>query len=240
MAVTDPNTVDTIAESPEGRVLLAMTEDRRYAFGDVEAMSEDFRQKLNAYIYLLRSGQLREMAGPAVDGGVEIRLFCLDEPPSRVKEMIQLAGAELATEGVSFDWTVHAPPTTGELLGIVGSSLVAGAPEGWTRIDLTATLVADGLAGGLTARTASGEIVPMQPTDDLVVALKDLKATQWEPDRGTWVTFRAEVEGTELQPYFDFDEPPGGAAEFPREVWDEELRRFPREIVPDWWQAQLI
>lgn len=239
MPVSNPTTVDQVAQAPDGRVLLAMTEDRRYADGDVELMSEQFRQKLNAYVFMIRSGQLRESVGAAVDRGVEVRLFCYDEPPSRVKDIVRLATEGLSGEGVVVDWTVHAPLTTAQLFDVIGSSLVDRAPAGSQRIDLVATLVGDGLAGGLTARLSSGDVVPLNPDESLVTALRELKRACWQSDAGTWVTFRASIEGDQLQPSFDHEEPPGGAGQFPRRDWEEELRRFPRPTVPTWWQAQL-
>lgn len=239
MAVSDPSTVDTIAQGPDGQVLMAMTEDRRYAGGDAATMTEEFRQKLNGYVYMIRSGQLRESVGPAVDQGVQIRLFCLDEPPAPVQEMIQMARDGLAGEGVAVDWTVHAP-TTDEVLQEVASILVDLAPAGSVTVDLDASLVGNGLTGGCTATTAAGEVVPLQPSEQLISALQDLKAAYWTPERGTWISFHGRVENDQFFPGFGVDQaPPNGPEEFRPEDWALELDRFPRQQVPDWWQTQI-
>ena len=83
MAVVDTTTVDQVAQGPDGRVVLAMTEDRPYGAGDVDALIADFQQKLNAYVYLIRSGQLRQMVGGGDIAGVDIRLYTVDQPPRK-------------------------------------------------------------------------------------------------------------------------------------------------------------
>lgn len=239
MAVADPTTVDQVAEGPDGRILLAMTEDRRYSGGDAEAMTEDFRQKLNAYVYLIRSGQLRQMLGGRDIEGVDIRLYTLDEPPAAVREMIELASGGLASDRVNVGWQMHARSAV-DCLGDIGRSLVARAPRRWVKIELTATLIGDGLAGGLLATLRSGKESPLDPDPVLIGALKDLKRARWSPDHGTWLTFRATIDGQQITPFYDHDnEPPGGAAGFTPDDWAEELRRFPRATVPEWWRAQL-
>jgi len=239
MAVADTTTVDQVAQSPDGRVLLAMTEDRLYGAGEADALIADFQQKLNAYVYLIRSGQLRQMVGGRDVAGVDIRLYTMDQPPRQIQEMIALASQGLEGEGVRVDWQRHVPSVS-DCLATIGRSLAERAPVGWVKIELSTSLVGDGLAGGLTATLASGEVVPLNPDDVLIQALNDLKRARWSPESGSWLTFRATITGTQLTPFFDHDqEPPGGAAGFSAEDWAEELRRFPRASVPDWWQQQL-
>ncbi|GAB3917215.1 hypothetical protein GCM10011575_32290 [Microlunatus endophyticus] len=239
VAVSDASSVDTIAEGPDGRLVMAMSEERRYAGGDQAAMVEDFRRKLNGYVYAIRSGQLRQMAGSAVDRGVQIQLFCMDEPPPRVLEMIRLANDDLAAEGVVVDWSVHAP-TTDEVLREVAVLMSELAPAGWASVVLHASLVGAGLAGSFTATMPSGEVEPLQPAESLIGALQSLKAACWTPEEGTWITFYGRIEGEQLFPDFTVDRPPpNGPEEFPAEDWAEELRRYPRQSVPDWWRARM-
>lgn len=239
MAVSDPSSVDTIAERPDGRLLMAMTEDRRYTGGNVTTMVEELRQKLNNYVYMIRSGQLRESVGAAVDHGVEIRLFCMDEPPAPVREMIRMAGDGLAGEDVIVDWTVH-PPTIEEVLQEIATILMDLAPAGWEKVELSASLVGNGLTGACTAAMATGEEVLLQPVEELTAALQTLKAAYWSPERGTWISFYGRIANGDFFPGFGVDQPPpNGPEEFPPEDWAAELERYPRHSVPDWWQAQL-
>lgn len=240
MTVADTTVVDQVAHGPDGRILLAMTEDRRYASGDAATMAEEFRQKLNAYVFLARSDQLSHMVGGAPVKGVDIRLFTVDQPTEVVLEMISVASKGLANEGIAVDWTMHGPPSTNDCLATIGRSLSERAPVGWVTIELSTSLVGDGLAGGLTATLATGEVVPLDPDQVLIQALNDLKRARWSPESGSWLTFRATITGTQLTPFFDHDqEPPGGAGGFSAADWAEELRRFPRPSVPAWWQQQL-
>lgn len=238
MTVAETTAVDEIAEGPDGRVLLAMTEDRSYASGDVAVLVEDLRLKLNAYVYLIRSGQLAQLVGRQPDRGVEIRLFCMDEPPTPVREMWDLASQGLAGEGVSVSWEVHAPSTE-DLLYQVAESLTSRAPQGWTQLWMQAILVANRMSGGLRATMPDGSVVPMRPDEVLIAALQGLKRSWWEPDRGSWLTFEVEIEGSRMQPAFLTDEPDGGADYFDRSDWAEELQRYPRTDVPAWWRRQL-
>jgi len=239
MAVSDSTSVDTIAEGPDGRLVMAMSEERRYNSDDQVAMVEDFRQKLNGYVYAIRSGQLRQMAGSAVDRGVQIQLFCMDEPPPQVLEMIRLANDGLAAERIVVDWSVHAP-TTDEVLREVAVLMSELSPSGSASVVLHASLVGAGLAGSFTATMPSGEVAQLQPTETLIGALQTLKAAYWTPEKGTWITFYGRIEGEQLFPGFTVDQPPpNGPEEFPAEDWAEELRRYPRQSVPDWWLARM-
>ncbi len=236
MAVVDTTTVDQVAKGPDGRILLAMTEDRRYADGDAETLVEDFRQKLNAYVYLIRSGQLRDIAGDDTRNGVDIELFCFDQPPVTVTDMITLANQGLTGDNVHVGYTVHTPPTADDVLKIIRRTLIERAPANWNRIELSASLVGNGIAGGLSAITDNGEKVLLEPDQTLIDALKDLKKLTWTPENGTWLTFQAVVTPDRLHPYYDNDgEPPGGTAGFKPEDWADELDRYPRATVPDWW-----
>lgn len=239
MTVEDPGVVDTVARMPEGRYLLVMTEHRFYRGADAETMLGQLVAKLNAYVHLIRSGGLVTMIGPDVQRGVDIELSCRDEPPARIREAIRLAAQGLEGEGVGVAYRVMPPPEPAAIYDVIGPALIAAAPAGWQRIDLTATLIGDGMTGGLTATGDDGARTPLPPPEWLPDALGELKRAFWEPEHGTWVTFRVEVAGRSLQPRYEFDEPPGGAAEFRREDWAEELRRYPRTTVPAWWQAQL-
>lgn len=215
-----------------------MTEDRAYATSDAARLTEDLRLKLNAYVHLIRSGQLAEIIGRPPSQGVEIRLFCTDDPPAAVQEMWDLASQGLAAEDVRVSWEVLTP-STDELLYRVADSLTGRAPQGWTQLYLQAILVAHRMSGGLRATLADGSVVPMQPDDDLIAALQDLKRSWWQPDRGTWLTLEVEISGTRMQPAFSTDEPDGGADYFDRSDWAAELERYPRTDVPGWWRAQL-
>jgi hypothetical protein len=240
VTVSDPTTVDAIAKAPDGRLLLVMTEDRFYTGGDVAAMTEQLRAKLNGYVRLLRSGQLPAMVGAeAASHGVDIGLSCRDQPPRQVQELLRLAGEGLRSEGVGVVFDLVPPPSPESVYDVIGPLLAQAAPAGWQRVDLTASLVGDGLAGSLVATASDGTRTPMGQPQWLVAAITDLKRALWEPDRGTFTTFSAVLTATTLQPEYDFGEPVDGAEGWSAQDWAEELRRFPRTEVPAWWRARL-
>jgi len=74
MTVAETTTIDQVA-AHEGRLLLAMTEVRPYASGDRAALVEDFRLKLNGYVYAIRSGQASDTVDAASPTGHDIVLF---------------------------------------------------------------------------------------------------------------------------------------------------------------------
>ena len=179
MAVVDSTTVDQVAQGPDGRVVLAMTEDRRYGAGDVDALIGDFQRKLNAYVYLIRSGQLRQMVGGRDIAGVDIRLYTVDQPPPRDpgddRCRFRGPGRRRRARGLAEAHSVDLP----DCLATIGRSLSERAPVGWAKIELSTSLVGDGLAGGLVATSASGEAVPLNPDPVLIGALNDLKRARW-------------------------------------------------------------
>lgn len=68
-----------------------MTEVRAYSTGDSELLAEEFRLKLNSYVYAIRSGQLA-YSGRTKATGFDIVLFGPDQPPDVIKKMIDVAG----------------------------------------------------------------------------------------------------------------------------------------------------
>lgn len=82
-----------------------MTEVRAYSTGDSELLAEEFRLKLNSYVYAIRSGQPAD-SGRTEATGFDIVLFGPDEPPDVIKKMIDVAGQTLATEDTPVSWQI--------------------------------------------------------------------------------------------------------------------------------------
>jgi hypothetical protein len=101
MAVRDPQTVDTIARSADGGIVLAMTEDRPYTPESTPSLVKELRVKLNTYIYAVKSGQIPERR-PG-DPGV-VLLYTVSTPPEEAREVLRFAGHVLAQDGVTVDW----------------------------------------------------------------------------------------------------------------------------------------
>ncbi|MFI7528057.1 DUF6572 domain-containing protein [Nocardia salmonicida] len=104
MTVCEVGRIDQVAVGANGRLILAMTEDRDYGPGADAELIEDFRRKLNAYLGAVRSGEVRRMArkaGVAGENGVDIVLFSVSEPPQLVREMLDTVNSKLSKEGIS-------------------------------------------------------------------------------------------------------------------------------------------
>jgi hypothetical protein len=242
MTVADPTTIDQLASGPDGRLLLAMTEDRPYRSyqgAPDPAMVEQFRAKLNAYVYLIRSGQLAQLPNVSTGAGVDIVLYSLDEPPDDVREMISLADRSLAGENVRVRAQLLPPPGPDELLRHLAEGIVGRCPQGWQRVDVSVVLVGGGISGDMAATLDDGRRVAMDPDASMIGALEGLKRALWSPDTGTWISaqFRIEVAG-QIHPSYNFaDEIAAGV--LPDEQFATELERYPRAQVPDWWRARL-
>jgi hypothetical protein len=93
MSVREPQTIDTIARSAEGVLVLTLTEERPYTPQATPALAEELRLKLNTYIYAIKSGQIHERrAGePAV-----VVLYTASNPPAEVLQVLEVAGQVLA------------------------------------------------------------------------------------------------------------------------------------------------
>ncbi|MFJ9363143.1 hypothetical protein ACIRRA_01835 [Nocardia sp. NPDC101769] len=77
MSVREHDRIDQVAVGPDGRLLLAMTEDRAYGEGSDAVLTEDFRRKLNAYLDIARSGQAHRIAaGTGAEEGQGSRSCC--------------------------------------------------------------------------------------------------------------------------------------------------------------------
>jgi hypothetical protein len=236
--VSDPTSLDQVATGDDGRVLLAMTEDRRYVGADQAGMVEQFRRKLNAYVHVIRSGQLGELLGRAPAAGVDVVLYTVDEPPAAVREIIGVAEEGLRSDGVGVRWQLLPPPGRDVLLRQLAESITARLPASWRHVDLSVTLVGTGMTGSMVAGLADGGTVPVQPDQPLLEVLQGLKRALWDPQAGTWLSahFRVDAPGR-ITPRFHVDaEPP---ADFSAADLAVELARYPRAEVPVWWEQRL-
>ncbi|GAB2676740.1 hypothetical protein [Nocardia goodfellowii] len=107
MTVREYDRIDQLTVRLDGRLRLAMTEDRNYGNGSDESLTEDFRRKLNAYLGAVRAGEVYRMArraGVKGDKGIEIVLFSATEPTSMVFEMLKAVNSSLGGEQIAARW----------------------------------------------------------------------------------------------------------------------------------------
>jgi hypothetical protein len=241
MAVRDPLTIDQIARSPEGLLVLVVTEDRPYTPETEAALAEELRVKLNAYIYAVKSGQVHERrAGEPV----AVLLHVVSPPPPDVLRVLEVAGQVLADDGGTVDWRLlDTPPRSYvDVLREMAAGLQQAVPATWTALKYYATVIGPRRRDSFVVTTPDGE-VPLQGAPDHVRALlEELKRLMWEPERGAWIGVELVVDRAsgQLTPGFNYDLEPAGEP-MPAEVLADELRHFPRSPsrLPAWWAQRV-
>ena len=241
MSVREPHTVDQIARSPEGLLVLIATEDRPYTPEATPALAEELRIKLNTYVYAVKSGQIHERR-PGEP--MSVVLYTASHPPSDVLQILDVAGQVLAEDGVGVDWRILEMPerTYVDVLKEMAASLQAAAPADWTSLRYHATVVGPKRRDAFLVTTPAGEAPLPGGPEDVRNALDELKRLMWTPEKGVWLAVELAVDRASgrLQPGFNYNIEPAGEP-LPAEVLTEELRHFPRPPggLPDWWAQRI-
>lgn len=239
MAVRDPHTLDAVARSPEGLLVLPLTEDRPYTPEDTAQLAEELRVKLNTYVYALRSGQVQERRGAEP---VAVVLHCVSAPPPEVEQVLQVAQQVLTADGATVSWQLQAPQplSTDDLLRGITAELLQAAPPPWDRLVYQAFLVGEFAQDAFDTETG-GQRTPVGSVPDEVRRLVvELKRQMWTPEEGTWLSLQLVVSGDPLQLHPGFNYGTEVPQPLPDETYAAELRAFPRpaEAVPDWWRRR--
>jgi len=255
MTVAETTTIDQVA-AHDGRLLLAMTEVRPYASGDTAALVEDFRLKLNAYVYAIRSGQVSDPVNSAPPTGHDIVLFCPDEPPTEVQDMIRLANEALGPEKVTVGWRIldtlgsaaaaeSAPPselTVDQLPVALAKAIVAALPPGWTHASYRPAVIVGRSEDELVVRLSDGTDTTVDPPARARELVPWLKHKMYVPGRGTWLSasFTVVSDGN-LYPEYNYDEEPSWGRPVAGSSYADELDAYPRdqEHLPQWWSDRI-
>jgi len=256
MTVAETTSIDQVA-AHEGRLLLAMTEVRPYADEGDADLVEDFRVKLNTYVYAIRSGQVDDATGDgSTPAGYDIVLFCPDEPPRDIQEMIRMADEALAGERVTVRWRIldslrtavaaaSAPVhelTVDQLSVALAKAVVAALPTGWTHGRYQASVVVGRSEDELAVRLADGTQSLVDPPARVRELVPWLKHRMYQPGRGTWLsaTFTVVSDGN-MYPEFSYDAEPGWARPVTDQTYRDELEAYPRDpaSLPRWWADRI-
>ncbi|MGQ4616489.1 hypothetical protein [Nocardia sp. R7R-8] len=233
MTVSQHDRIDQVAANPRGQMVLSMIEDRSYAQDDVAVMNEDFRQKLNAYVYAVRSGTFGDMAarsGVRQVAGVEFRLLSPDEPSDLVKQMIDMVNRELAAENITATWEEYGDGVTPE---IVEDALVHAAIDQvgteWKTAYLWAVLVGNEGTGGIQVHHVDGTVESVEASATVRELFVEHKRLSYDKRTGTWISAVLTIADKDSYTA-DYKKdgihdalPTPAAREFMRE-----LKRFPR------------
>ncbi|TYP86858.1 DUF6572 domain-containing protein [Blastococcus xanthinilyticus] len=241
MSVREAHTVDQIARSPEGLLVLIATEDRPYTPEAAPALAEELRVKLNTYIYGVKSGQIHERR-PGEP--MSVVLYTASHPPAEVLQILEVAGQVLAEDGVGVDWRLLEMPerTYVDVLQEMAASLRQAAPADWTSLTYYATVIGPKRRDSFDVTTPSGNVRLPGGPEDVRNALDELKRLMWTPEKGAWIGVQLVLdrESGQLEPGFNYSIEPVGEP-LAAEVLTEELRHFPRPpgALPDWWAERI-
>ncbi|WP_280266758.1 hypothetical protein [Nocardia wallacei] len=110
------------------------------------------------------------------------------------------------------------------------------------RIDLRFWNTGTTAQSELTVVESDGATRAVRVPFSVVGALRELRATMYEPGRGTWFSLRYTIDPPmEYRVLFNYDDDPQWWPEIAAEEWAKDLRAYPRdsEHVPDWLRAKL-
>ncbi|MBF6356508.1 hypothetical protein IU449_18490 [Nocardia higoensis] len=213
MTVNEHDRIDQVAVGPDGRLVLVMVEERPYRDGDVAALAEDFRRKMNSYVHAVRSGNVAQLGQEhrlTDPVGVDIVLFCESRPPEVVEQMIGMVNRELADEGVTARWESWAGDAVG--VDVIECALVTEVVESidgaWNFALLWVTLVGGAGAAGVQVRRLDGTVDNLRPSAGLLELLSEHKRASYDAASGTWLSgqisiadpdrYRSEFSKTEI------------------------------------------
>ncbi|WP_019932347.1 hypothetical protein [Nocardia sp. BMG111209] len=245
MTVSEHDRIDQLAVGPDGRLVLAMTEERTYLHDDPATLNDDFRSKINAYLYGIQSGHVRDLAhrsGITNFDGVDIVLFSDAEPTPFVSEVLHSVNREFADKGIRTRWESIAAeelrPKVIELALVEEAARMCG--KKWEFALLWVRLIGrDGDAGIKVIRNRrKQETENLEPSELLLTLLGEYKKACYDEQTGTWLSGQISIAGPD-----DYRADFSRTSDLPwvnqvvsKERLEEELDAFPRaaEEIPDW------
>ncbi|WP_306363121.1 hypothetical protein [Nocardia sp. CC227C] len=121
---------------------------------------------------------------------------------------------------------------TQRLIGRIVEEILRQAPDGWSRMDFSFVAAGNMLRYELELDTDA------VPNIDPPGLIKELRHSMFVAGRGTWYTMWLAIESNgSVSASFDFENrPPGGLI---GSALEDDLRLYPREVVPDWVREDL-
>lgn len=103
MSIDKTNTIDFISTSPEGRIVLTIS--------DHQSWSEDWhlqllQDKINAYLQFIESGQLIEDYPTAAEKEIIINTVLKYEPTDEATSFLEKAKEVILEAGIGFHWRI--------------------------------------------------------------------------------------------------------------------------------------
>ncbi|MEV0028804.1 DUF6572 domain-containing protein [Nocardia sp. NPDC050793] len=247
MSVSEYNRIDQIFVSPEGRLVLAMSEERPYRPEDSHVLDEDFRNKINSYIHAARSGHAHHLArenGVENVNGIDIVLYSRTHPSAAVLRLIGRVNDELSTEGIRAAWESIASEDLGiEVIerALVDESVRLMGSE-WKIALMWVTLMGRDGAAGIQVERHDGSIVNVQASEGLLALLSEHKRAFSDSRLGTWISGQILINGEDIyRSQFSNSDVPEWMPQPTDDNLREELAMYPREAgeVPVWVRERI-
>ncbi|MBF6449015.1 hypothetical protein IU429_15190 [Nocardia elegans] len=245
MTVREHDRIDHVAIGPDGRLLLAMTEERSYLDEDSAALDNDFRFKINSYLYGIQSGYVQDLArqsGVARFDGIDIVLYSTTTPTPFVQRALEAVNRDFAGKGIRAWRESLAPDDLGP--DVIESALVEEVVrlcgQQWEFAMLWVWLIGqDGDAGIKVIRNRRNKQTEViAPSPELLALLGEYKHACYEEGAGTWLSGQISIAGPDdyRAEFSKSSDLPWTNVPVSEQNLDIELAAFPRtpQQIPGW------
>jgi hypothetical protein len=103
MSIDQTNTIDFISTSPEGKVVLTISDHQSWGEDGHLQLLQD---KINAYLRFIESGQIIEDYPTAVEKEIIINTVLKYEPTDEATSFLEKAREVILGAGIGFQWRV--------------------------------------------------------------------------------------------------------------------------------------
>lgn len=108
MSITEVDKIDLVASRPDSNIVKLVVTDH-LEWDDLDAHSLILQEKIDSYLYFVESGQLGDLAEPALPADIKvcITLASLYPPPSEAEPLLQQIRDSLESIGILFEVEVR-------------------------------------------------------------------------------------------------------------------------------------
>jgi hypothetical protein len=103
MSIDQTNKIDFISTSPEGKVLLTISDHHTW---DEDGHLQLLQDKINAYLQFIESGQIIDDYPTAVEKEILINTVLKYEPTDEATSFLEKARDVILGAGIGFQWRV--------------------------------------------------------------------------------------------------------------------------------------
>jgi len=103
MSIDYTNTIDFISTSPEGKVVLTISDHHSW---DEDEHLQLLQDKINAYLQFIESGQIIDDYPTAAEKEIVINAFLKYEPTDEATSFLEKAREVILGAGIGFQWRV--------------------------------------------------------------------------------------------------------------------------------------